>query len=381
LKLVQKLPENQREPLAPDDLVWADADNRSNARFVLTGSPAVTASFAGLFPESQYALVSLVAAPPYGVTRVYTRRDRLPDMDHPAVSVYDAPTRQWSVGVGSTLHVTVTPAPALRLTSASAPRAAEQTVAGDLPAGTYVIRVRLAPAAPGTESAVVMATAADTAPDPFQQPAPDFDVSPIFAGENAAYLVYRHRGGRVFVSQFGGPAGLIDGVDAMAVLSVTDYERVRQGALPVTPIPATSWTAASAGLHLAADGEPNSLSLTGTTMLFGYEAFGPHIRAQAGDRVALRVDITVDSGRSCLGVLDEDAGRWIVAPATLEPSYEFEAPGAHTMRPVLANCSPAAADVAPVHATIGPGSYSIWSPPKALYVDELMRARREAGGR
>ncbi len=48
------------------------------------------------------------------------------------------------------------------------------------------------------------------------------------------------------------------------------------------------------------------------------------------------------------------------------------------MRPVLADCSTSPKDIVPVRAVIGAGSYAVWSEKEELYVDLLMRARKDA---
>ena len=142
------------------------------------------------------------------------------------------------------------------------------------------------------------------------------------------------------------------------------------------PLPARGWTAASTEQSVQVDAN-GAAAVVGNPVLFGYQAMGPGIPVQPGQRLRLRVPVTVTAGRGCLGVLDESLQHWLVAPARLLPEYELTVDGSQKVTPVLADCSASAATVAPLRATIGNGTYATWSDRQELYVDELMREYRK----
>jgi len=318
----------------------------------------------------------MTAGPPYGVTRVYARAAGASPLDRPLVRIYDPTLRQWSSRLGPPAKVAVsTVAGAEVKTGTTGVRIAVQSVRGELAPGSYLLKVRLA-ALPETSAAVVLASPSQAIPWDRQQSATVGDVSPWFAGEAAAYLIYQHAGGPFYVSQFGAGAPAITEVEASIVWPLTDYTQLRRARPVERPLPAQAWTAASPEQSVKVDAGA-TVVVVGNPVLYGYQAMGPAIAVQAGHRLRLRVPVTVTSGSGCLGVLDETKQHWLVAPDRLLPEYEFTVDGSRTLTPVLADCSASGAPVAALHAIIGNGTYASWSDQQELYVDELMREYRK----
>ena len=99
------------------------------------------------------------------------------------------------------------------------------------------------------------------------------------------------------------------------------------------------------------------------------------VPVKPGDRMEIGLPVTVTQGRGCIGILDEDNGKWVVPPSRLDAVYEFPITVKGLVRPVLADCSDSADGMVQLKAEIGPGYYSVWSESHDLYTDTLMRAR------
>ena len=388
IRIVEALPADRRAGLSPDYLVWGRIENDVNTRAVMGVGGTQTAvdtdaallvgsrRLVDFFPDTRYTLVAMTAGPPYGVTRVYARSAGAPPTDRPMVRVYDPTLRQWRSVLGAPVQVPVSPAAVAEVRSGTAPaRAAVQTLRGELAPGSYLLKVRLA-TLPASEAAIVLASPSLAIPWDRQMGATVGDVSPWFAGEAAAYVIYQHTGGPFYVSEFG-PAtpGIVD-VEASLIWPLTNYTALRRAVPPEHPVPAQGWTAASTEQSVKVD-ESGVAVVLGNSLLFGYQAMGPRLSVQPGQRVRMRVPVTVTAGKGCLGILDEGLQRWLVAPDRLLPEYELTVDAGRTITPVLADCSASAATVTPLRATIGNGTYAVWSEQRELYVDELMREYRK----
>ena len=393
LKIVEVIAPDRHAPLAPDYLVWGPVENGASTREVLSAADRVRAGaerreihvgpqrLLEAFPDMRYTLVSMVAGPPYGVTRVYAWTAGAPALERPLIDVYDPKERQWSSATGPAQSIAVTPAKPVTLmagTEATASiRTATQTVAGQLAPGRYLLRVSMSAALTPGEPIALVASPAPEIHEDIAEPSAGIDVSPWFAGEQYVYLVYRHAGGPVYVSQFGTGAGGIAGVEALPVMALTDYAGARRVLPPEHGLPASAWIPSFPAITLT-PAPSGGVAVAGDKTQFGYQAYGPRIEVKPGLRMRLRVPVAVAEGRACLGVLDGTEERWIVAPDRLMPEYEFQINDSTTVKPVLANCSGSPKDVVPVQATIGDGSYALWSDKEDLYVDQLMREFRNA---
>lgn len=384
LELLGKADPAVQQKLAPDYIIWSDSEaaGSTTALMQISGTPenadAEAKNSVGpwrvsqFFSQSRYQLLSLTNGPPYGTTRVYGWTAGMPALSHPLIGVYDLGTKQWRRGLGTPEALVTTPAAAAVVRGGSA-KPAVQTVTTSAPAGLYLLRIDIAEATlgPGAALAVVASPTAELPAD-VAQPSSGVDVSPWFAGEDAVYLVYQHTGGPFFVSQFGTATPALGAITAAPVLRLTDYTEARREVPADTPLPAAQWTNAWPEISVTA-GE-YSVSVVGNNTLYGYQAYGPWITVRPGEKMRLRVPVTVTAGRGCLGVLDETDMRWLVPPERLSPEYEFTINDSRKVKPVLADCSGGPGAVVPLRATIGNGSYALWSTKGELYVDQLVRA-------
>jgi hypothetical protein len=173
----------------------------------------------------------------------------------------------------------------------------------------------------------------------------------------------------------------MSGVEARPVLALPDFSAARRPVPPARPIAASQWQASFPEITVTPQPGRGTVGITGNTVQYGYQAYGPKIPVEPGVRVQLRVPVTLTAGSACLGVLDGTGMRWLVAPDRLAPEYEFVVNDSTSVMPVLANCSSSPVGIVPIQATIGDGSYALWSDQEELYVDQLMRAFRSASRR
>jgi hypothetical protein len=257
------------------------------------------------------------------------------------------------------------------------PRTAVQSVRADLGAGHYLLKVQLLPALHAANAAVFAATATPEFHGDLTQPASGVDVSPWFADQDVVYLLHPHAGGTFYISQFGSGAPAMASVEALAIVPLPDYRDRRREPPPQHAIAAKEWSAAFPEITVAMQPDGRA-GVAGNATLYGYQAYGPRIAVTPGQRMRIRVPLTVSAGRGCLGVLDGTELRWLLAPDSLREEYEFQINDSRTVKPVLADCSGSPAAVVPMRATIGDGWYALWSDRDELYVDQLICEFRAA---
>jgi hypothetical protein len=320
----------------------------------------------------------MVAGPPYGTTRVYGWTEGMPALEAPLVRVYDPLHRQWQAATGSAVPLQMLEAPPVTVRHGDAPpRTAVQSVRADLGAGHYLLKVQLLPALHAANAAVFAATATPEFHGDLTQPASGVDVSPWFADQDVVYLLHPHAGGTFYISQFGSGAPAMASVEALAIVPLPDYRDRRREPPPQHAIAAKEWSAAFPEITVAMQPDGRA-GVAGNATLYGYQAYGPRIAVTPGQRMRIRVPLTVSAGRGCLGVLDGTELRWLLAPDSLREEYEFQINDSRTVKPVLADCSGSPAAVVPMRATIGDGWYALWSDRDELYVDQLIREFRAA---
>lgn len=388
VQLVYDLSPERRRRLSPDYLLWGDQDSASSNDALIalsgvdrlrpvTGHNAVGPWRMGqLFPDTRYRLVSITAGPPYGVTRVYAWDRGVVSTPRPIVAVFDPTRRQWNTGVGAPQAVAVTPAASLVMRTAAGDKPAVQTLQGSLAPGLYLLKVQLSPQLTSDDALAVLASGTTDVRGSITQPSSGQDVSPWFAGEPDVHLIYQHAGGALFISQFGTNTPALLGVEASPIVALADYRPLRKEVPPEMPLSASQWTPSFPEISVNAIANGQGVAVVGNTTLYGYQAYGPRIAVQPGQQMRLSVPVTVSEGRGCLGVLDGTELRWLLAPDRLLPEYEFQINDSRTVKPVLADCSGSPGAVTRLRATIGNGSYALWSNREELYVDQLVREFR-----
>lgn len=385
ITLMGPLAPEQRAIAAPDFLVWGFTENRGSALAILQGTDALPRRMSWMFPSVDYELVSMTSGPPYGVTRVFARKGA-PEPERPTLSAYDSRHRRWNRALASPMSLATTPAPAatLRVGSDGGATAytAAQTVTADAPADTYLLRIQLVADVPRDLAAAFVASPATDIRDAFADYGPEFDITPRFTGERAVYLVYRHPGGPLYVSQFGKGQPAIGSVQASRLVPLADYRALRRQQPVEQPMPASQWVHPNTlvppnwpdqpEIRLTS-GDNETTIVDGNAVQYGYQAYGPKIPVEPFQHMRIRFAVEVVSGTACLGVLDGTGMRWLVLPDKLQAEYEFQVNDSDTVKPVLANCSASPTGIVPIKAVIGPGSYALWSEREEPYTDLLIR--------
>jgi hypothetical protein len=384
ITMVGALSRETRARLAPDYLILGVADAGASVLGTLNGMQSLPHTLAGLLPDVRYDVVAMTAGSPYGVTRVYARRQER--AVEPVVSVYDAQRRQWTRALGPPVSLAMAPAPPGEIHVdgiAAARKTAAQTLSAELPAGTYVIRISLPMDAREDLDAVFAASGRSAIRQSFSEYGAASDIAAAFPGAGTVDLVYAHPGGTFFVSQFGAATPSIASVQALRLLPLRGFDSLRTPAPTERALRAIDWTlpdpipqGGSPPVRIvhtpSADGR--SLKVDGNAVQFAYQAFGPEIPVAPFAFVRLRLAATVEAGTACWGVLDGTGTRWLVLPDRLQSEYEFQVNDTGTVKPVLAECTGVPGNTTPVQATILDGSYATWPARGELYVDEMVRA-------
>lgn len=384
IDVLERHPAVERPSLAPDYIVWGHYENRYHTLEVVAGeinpfNVQLLPRMATALPATRYLLVSMTSGAPYGVTRVYARTEGAAGFGQPIVSLYDPAHHRWNRALGTAVRAEARPVEPARLhvgpESQSRPHSAVQTLRVEWPAGTYLLRVGMSGELTARDEVAVVAGPTMDLRDAFAELGPEFDVSPWLAGESAVHVIYTHPGGAAFISQFGARPAMT-GVEARPILSLPDFSAGRRPPITERAIAASEWQASFPEITVTRSPDGSSVAVVGNRVQFGYQAYGPKIAVEPGQRVRLRVPVTVTAGSACLGVLDGTGMRWLVAPDRLLTEYEFVAGEGPTVLPVLANCSGFPTDVVPIQAVIGPAIYAVWSDTTELYIDQLMRGFR-----
>lgn len=362
----------ERQALAPDFMVWGYPEQRDTTLRVLRGGDALLSQAVALMPGVAYHLDSMVVGAPYGVTRIYGRRNAdSPRPDAlPNVSVYDAEHRQWLSGIDGPLAVRFTSiAPVefrIGFENEPPPATATRSVASDLPAGRYLLRVSVTPGAGPTTRRLAAAVPPKLLRQTMGERGPEGDFSSYFPDETTVMLVSVHDGGPLYVSQFDDGAGAdIRAVEVFPISGLSAPENVPAFA-PLPPL--SAWVPVPGVRASAAPG--GGLAIEGDATRYGYQIMSPAVAAEPNAFVRMRLDVTVEQGRLCSGVLNGTGLQWIVSPDQLRPAGTFRMDDTSSFRVVAANCNTQDTAILPTRFTLRSGSYFAES--LSLYTDRLM---------
>jgi hypothetical protein len=318
-----------------------------------------------------YRLVSLVAAEPYGVNRVYARTPGgEPDDRLPSVNVYDAAERRWLNGVGVALSsgLTATAPTALRIgyEPSTPPKVPVSTMTADLPDGDYLLRVAVRPGRGGGERLLAAVGAADL-DQTIGELGPRGDFAAYREDEPTVVMLARHDGGPLFVSQFDDGAGAaIDRVEVFPIQGLRAPAETSWRVTNSTPLPA-DWTPAS-GVRATAQGE-GGLDVQGDGSASGYQVVSHPVMLSSPQAVTVTLDLIVEQGHVCTGVLDDGQQNWIVPANEARERLSFVADDPGRFWLVVANCSPPGG-TAPSRFRVRDARMS--TEPLTFYTDRLM---------
>jgi hypothetical protein len=375
MQLIAGVTSGERSRLAPQFVLWGFPENAAGATDVLNGGQSWLEGLEGVFSGVRYRLVALVAAPPYGVTRIYQQVSETVAADGiPSVSLFDPTRHQWirrpdRVDATSETSSAIT----FRLPWGGRTHQGRTSSARavTLPAGDYLLVARLHPGARSKGGVVVASPHLDLDPEVTEFGATT-DFTSYRSDDSAAMLMARHGGGPLHV-------GLIDSDEHSALTGIDAY---RMSALrppdantpPFGPIAAWRSWESFGSLGVRVSETPDGLAVTGNDSRFGYQLMSPELRTPAGGRVLLRFQQRIDQGRVCVGVLNRTQQHWLVTPDQARTEYELFADDSGGIRVVFANCGPANGAVVPSRFVVSSADYAVVE--RRLYADELIDATR-----
>lgn len=362
-----------RSALVPDYLVWAYPEVRDNMLSVTRGHESLLFRTSRLLGDTRMRVVSLVAGAPYGVTRTYARRagDIAPSQSPPAISVYDPSRRRWLTRMGAPLATPFTPLSPVALNigyeaepPTSTPAA---TVAADLPADRYVLRVEVRPGA-ATPRRLLAATSINMVRQTIGEGGPAGDFVSYLDDDRQVFMVIDHSGGPLYVSQFDDGAGAALGpVVAFPIIGLLDPAEQPKQTQDLPKLAA--WTTVP-GVTARPDGA--GVRVTGDNTAGGYQLVSPRVAAFENNRVTVRMPLRVERGRVCAGVLNGSTALWLVPPDTVRAELSFTVDATQGFHVVLANCNSAAGGAA--------SEFIVWEgdyfddPIGTTYADRLVAA-------
>lgn len=363
--------------VAPAYLIWGYVNNRDNMMEVFDSSFQANEFNRvrdSLAPFS-YRLIGLVAAAPYGVTRVYQRVSAGggQPMRLPVVSAFDRTTQSWDTRVEGPLAVQAAPADPvsfdLRYGSFKGAVRADRTLRTDLPSGRYLLRVRLESAARSKRPTVLAVTSAPSISEEFGELGPSIDVSPYVGGDEDAYLFHAHPGGALYVSQLAQGEGVtLGGLEVYRVLpALHDDQRADRTAFADFAL--AEWLPQVSRGVQAALTDTGAVTVNGDATEGGYQITSPARPAIAQSTVTLRFDFTLSEGRVCVGALN-GADAWLANGGDPARDFSFAMDATGAFRAVLYNCNPSGRGNAPSRFTVTRGRYAVTE--AGMYVDRLL---------
>jgi len=364
--------------VAPSYLIWGYPNNRNNTLAAIQppqGTPVdIFNRIDRELPSAHYRLIGLVSGAPYGVTRVYSRGVRSSDgsFPMPTVNHFDVETQQWLERLEGPIptHFTATEPATFALGAGPRdPVRATRTVKSDLPAGRFLVRVRLGRSSGSIRPTIVGVTSSPSFSEVIGELGPSVDFAPYGSADDVAYLLHKHRGGAMYVSQFDeGHGAEILGVD---VYGIADVLRNEQVAPPMfRPMPAAAeWlplTPRSARAVLTDGG----VAVDGDGSWQGYQFQSPPVFAEPGSTVTVRLEFQREQGAVCVGALGKSETVWLGSNADPTRDFSFVMNGTKSFSLVLHNCNASKEGNPASRFRLGAVRYAIKEP--GLYVDRLI---------
>ncbi len=383
MNLAHWIPVEKRPEIAPDYLIWGYAENWQSAQAALGRSKFHLLQFQDYFPQERYRLIGLVHGTPYGATRVYRRLPRSDEAagkdsdDLPLVSVHDLATRTWCRRIGPALRLELSPAPAARLrvgyTERTPVSVADRTVEATLPAGDYLLRVRVKPGSAPRPVSLLAVTRRTDVSETIPETGPSFDLASYFATDGAVHLFHRHGGGAFSICQFDSdPEARILGAEAFPIAHPPPAS-IEGGVRPLPDLAA--WTPdAQNGVKASLQGD--GLLVEGNAGQFSYQITSPALAVPPEHTVEIQQPATVEKGTVYLGVLDEK-DQWLVPPNQPGAGATFDTGANRSVKLVFANYHLKKEEAQPSRFTIPRGSYR--AQPRVLYIDRLLEVTKRPG--
>jgi hypothetical protein len=103
--------------------------------------------------------------------------------------------------------------------------------------------------------------------------------------------------------------------------------------------------------------DPGKWRVHGNGVPYQTQLISPRLDVPAGRTVRFRLEVMREQARVCIGVLDNAANMWILAPEILTQEYEFKSGSAVDVRIVVNNCDARLTENADSIFVISGGSY------------------------
>lgn len=333
-----------RAAVAPEYLVWGTSERAKLVTAALRPEQADYIDPARLLGV-RYEPISLTAAEPYGVTRVYRRvvGETAERPVSPAVRVYRNTTGQWGQSLGVPIKAQWRPDAAVtfdvpKYFSFSGRGRADGSVVSQLPPGDYLLRCEIDESgAVGPSGFRLLAATSDrTIEDAIPtERGPEFDIMFLHEGLNVGWLLLRHPGGEAWVSHFGLARGA--GVGRIEVYPVDYLTRgdLRAGFDALLEVAPEAWdvTAGDGGKNVLGDG---ALIIEGDSSAYGYQAVSAPFSVPRGTTLLVRLDVQSLAGDVAVGVLDQQ-GQWLIPASAFSREIRFATGDNESVRIVLAN--------------------------------------------
>ena len=113
------------------------------------------------------------------------------------------------------------------------------------------------------------------------------------------------------------------------------------------------------------------ISVNGNASAWGYQLVSPRIEVAPESAVTVRLPVTIEAGRVCTGILDEQQQNWIVRPLDGAEVHRFQAGANGAFFVVVSNCNGGNAPAIASRFTVAQGQHAVFS--DRWYVETLMR--------
>ena len=371
--------------VAPQYLMWDYRLNRENllqtldrTRMPPNQGKTTFGNALDALASVRYRVIGLIAAPPYGVARVYARMPNAPEAPTtvPVVSAYDIATQSWHERLDPPMALETKPSARVQFNidfRSAAGSPADRSVVSTLPPGRYLLRVRVTRSWGSSGGTLICATSSPSVTERIGELGPSFDVAPYAEGDDEAYLVREHPGGPIYISQFDNAqrAG-IEGVDAFRIRPQLDDDQVAARSM-FRALPLDSWVGhASPGVRARLT-ESGSLAVEGNASRTGYQISSPAVPGRVNARVTLRAGFAGQQGAVCLGALNGTGAKWLANGGNPARDFSFTVDETGAFQVVFYNCNASDAGNVESRFTVSSTQYAVES--TGFYVDRLLEVR------
>lgn len=366
----------RRRELAPEFMIFGNAEQ---AKLVISAISKPIGEYINpeVFLGKRYEPIAVVAARPYGVTRIYRQVHDGDSFgaDRPSLRMYRHDTGQWAQSLGRPVAADWAPAPGVsfripRFFDFRGAAVADGSVSAELPPGDYFLKCTLDVPADARDDGFRLVAATSTPSVDDATPSelgPQFDILFMERGSRTCWLVLRHGGGKAYVSHFGLPDGSrIAEVEAYPVDYHMGKDAFPFGYEPLASIGAAQWEVLAEGGSRTAQDDGRHM-VVGDASAFRYQAMSPPITVPPGSDILLRADVRAVEGKVALGVLDA-RGNWLVPATELQTEMRFESGANETVKLVVANAG------GDVRSRFVLGAASVGVVGEDFYADKFIKA-------